>query len=45
MEATDAQTKSSVSTVIKNAFRRLFAIPEIGVSDPPGCCSSPSSMS
>lgn len=34
MEATGAQTKSSASTVIKNAFRRLFAIPELGVLIP-----------
>jgi ribose transport system permease protein len=34
MEATGVQTKSSASTVIKNAFRRLFAIPEVGVLIP-----------
>ena len=34
MEATAAESKSSISTVIKNAFRRLFAIPELGVLIP-----------
>ena len=34
MEATEAQTKSSPLDAIKNLFRRLFAIPEIGVLIP-----------
>jgi ribose transport system permease protein len=34
MEATAVETKSSVWMVIRNVFRRLFAIPEIGVLIP-----------
>jgi len=34
MESTGVQTKSSASSVIKNAFRRLFTIPELGVLIP-----------
>ena len=34
MEATIVETKSSPLTVIRSAFRRLFAIPEVGVLIP-----------